>query len=81
VVEEGEVSDVKLTKAQREWLERLAHPVLQDHEREAHVDYAPTTFLHAKGLVDRHAVSMYRGRFLINDAGRAWLAAHPRRAK
>ena len=75
------MSDIKLTKAQRLFLEALADPLTPDHEREAHVDYSPTNALHVKGLVDRRAVSMYRGRYTITSAGRAWLAAHPRRKK
>lgn len=75
------MSDIKLTKAQRSFLEALADPLTPDHEREAHIDYAPTNALTHYRFAERRAVGMYRGRFTITPAGRAWLAAHPRRKK
>lgn len=64
------MSDIKLTKAQREWLEHLA-----TEDCWASSSYQPAVRLHALGLLGRKFGDIYS----ITPAGRAWLAANPRR--
>ena len=71
------MSDIKLTKAQREWLENIEQGALSISPL-----YPPHVKLVAKGLV----IDEPPGKFgfvysTISSAGREWLAANPRRKK
>ena len=69
------MSDIKLTKAQRDWLEKIEHGALSISPL-----YPPHVKLVANGLI----VDEPPGKFgfvysTISSAGRAWLAEHPRK--
>jgi hypothetical protein len=68
------MNDIKLTKAQREWLESLA-----ENPRTCATTYRPHIALVKLGLAQtQRAPWLYSA---ITPAGRAWLAANPRRKK
>jgi hypothetical protein len=68
------VTAIKLTEAQREWLESL-----EARKQEATPDYAPLAKLHAIGFAASKAIGTYRRRYTITPAGREWLATHTRK--
>lgn len=61
---------VRLTKAQREWLEQLA-----DGPKDCHCDYKPANNLEAKHRFSTSKpYGFARRRHWITDAGKQWLA-------
>lgn len=65
---------IKLTKAQREWLESL-----EACEQEATPGYAPLARLYHIGFATAKDVGLFRREYTITPAGREWLAAHTRK--
>lgn len=66
------MSDIKLTKAQREWLE-----LLDEDPRTCAPSYRPHIALVKLGLAQTQRVPWFYS--AITSVGRAWLAANPRR--
>lgn len=70
------MSDIKLTKAQREWLEKLALSPQWTPFR-----HAPSTIVADRYHLAREECPTNGRNYTITPAGRAWLAANPRRTK